>query len=115
MSRVVGAALLGVEGTAIEVEVRLSSQLPRIDIVGLPETSVRESAARVRGAIVASGRKFPDHRITVNLAPAALRKSGAGLDLPIAIAILVGAYEFYLMKRELMALLDKLSEKKKKR
>jgi magnesium chelatase family protein len=88
MSRVLGAALHGVEGVPIEVEVRLSSQLPRVDIVGLPEAAVRESAARVRSAISASGHAFPDRRITVNLAPAGIRKSGAGLDLPIAIGIL---------------------------
>ena len=51
MARVLGAALVGVEGVPVEVEVRLSSQLPRIDIVGLPEAAVRESAARVRAAI----------------------------------------------------------------
>ena len=88
MPFVIGAALVGVEGRAIEVEVRISSQLPRIDVVGLPEAAVRESAARVRAAIQASGHSFPDRRVTVNLAPAELRKQGAGLDLPIAIGIL---------------------------
>jgi len=91
MSRALGATLLGVDGFPVEVEVRLSSQLPRIDIVGLPEAAVRESAARVRAAIAASGHRFPDRRITVNLAPAALRKSGSALDLPIAVAILAAA------------------------
>jgi len=88
MPFVIGAALVGVEGHAIEVEVRISSQLPRIDVVGLPEAAVRESAARVRAAIQASGHAFPDRRVTVNLAPAELRKQGAGLDLAIAIGIL---------------------------
>jgi magnesium chelatase family protein len=88
MPFVLGATLIGVEGRAIEVEVRISSQLPRIDVVGLPEASVRESAARVRAAIQASGHKFPDRRVTVNLAPAELRKQGAGLDLGIAVGIL---------------------------
>jgi magnesium chelatase family protein len=91
MSRVHGAALYGVEGVAVEVEVRISSLLPRIDIVGLPEAAVRESAARVRAAVGAIGAPFPDRRITVSLAPASLRKHGAGLDLPIAIAILSAA------------------------
>ena len=85
MSRVTSATLLGVDGVAVEVEVRLSSQLPRVDVVGLPEAAVRESAARVRAAIAASGEQFPDRRVTVNLAPAGLRKSGPGLDLPIAV------------------------------
>jgi magnesium chelatase family protein len=91
MARVLGAALYGVDGVAVEVEVRLSSQLPRIDIVGLPEAAVRESAARVRAAIASIGQRFPDRRITVNLAPASLRKGGAGLDLPIAVGILAAA------------------------
>jgi magnesium chelatase family protein len=89
--RVLGGALIGVDGVPVEVEVRISSQLPRVDIVGLPEAAVRESAARVRAAIHATGQRFPDRRITVNLAPASLRKSGAGLDLPIAIGILAAA------------------------
>lgn len=88
MSRALGAALRGVDGVAVEVEVRISSQLPRVDIVGLPEAAVRESAARVRAAVCAIGLRFPDRRVTVNLAPAELRKTGAGLDLPIAAAIL---------------------------
>jgi len=93
LSRVIGASLHGIEGVPIEVEVGLSSQLPRVDIVGLPEASVRESAARVRSAIRAVDRRFPDRRVTVNLAPASLRKCGAGLDLPIAVGILAAAGE----------------------
>ena len=89
--RVLGGALIGVDGVPVEVEVRISSQLPKVDIVGLPEAAVRESAARVRAAIHATGQRFPDRRITVNLAPASLRKSGAGLDLPIAIGVLAAA------------------------
>jgi magnesium chelatase family protein len=91
LSRGLGAALLGVDGVSVEVEVRISSLLPRVDVVGLPGAAVRESAARVRAAIGASGLPFPDRRVTVNLAPAELRKSGAGLDLPIAVGILAAA------------------------
>ena len=91
MARIFGATLHGIDGVAVEVEVQLSSQLPRIDIVGLPEAAVRESAARVRAAIASVGQHFPAHRITVNLAPANIRKRGAGLDLPIAIGILGAA------------------------
>jgi magnesium chelatase family protein len=83
--------LSGVDGVAVEVEVRISSALPRVEVVGLPEAAVRESAARVRAAIAASGHRFPDRRVTVNLAPASVRKGGAGLDLPIAVGILVAA------------------------
>ena len=101
MSRVTGAALMGVEGFVIEVEVRVSAQLPRIDIVGLPALSVRESGSRVRAAIASVGERFPPNRVTVNLAPAALRKNGAGLDLAIAIGILVasGAIEAESIQR----------------
>lgn len=91
MSRVLGSALAGVDGVCIEVEVRISSQLPRIDIVGLPEAAVREAAARVRAAIASAGHPFPDRRVTVNLAPAGIRKSGAGLDLAIALGVLGAA------------------------
>jgi len=85
------AALAGVRGIPIEVEVRISSQLPRVDVVGLPEAAVRESVSRIRGAIAAAGLAFPDRRVTVNLAPAELRKSGAGLDLPMAVGVLAAA------------------------
>jgi len=91
MSRIVSASLVGVEGVPVEVEVRISSQLPRVDVVGLPEAAVRESAARVRAAITAIGLPFPRERVTVNLAPAGLRKSGAALDLPIAVGILAAS------------------------
>jgi magnesium chelatase family protein len=91
MARVLGAVLVGIDGVPVEVEVRIHAQLPRVDVVGLAETAVRESAARVRAAIGAAGHKFPERRVTVNLAPAAVRKTGAGLDLPIAIGILAAA------------------------
>jgi len=91
MARVLGAVLSGVDGIAVEVEVRISAQLPRIDVVGLPEAAVRESAARVRAAIAGAGHRFPDRRVTVNLAPASVRKGGAGLDLPIAVGVLAAA------------------------
>ena len=76
MPRVWSATLDGLEGVPVEVEVRLSSQLPRVDVVGLPEAAVRESTSRIRGAIAATGMSFPDRRVTVNLAPAELRKQG---------------------------------------
>lgn len=88
MIRVFSAAVVGVTGAPVEVEVRISSQLPCVDVVGLPEAAVRESISRIRGAIAASGLPFPERRVTVNLAPAELRKTGAGLDLAIAVAIL---------------------------
>jgi len=109
MSRVTGAGLLGVDGVAVEVEVRISSQLPRVDLVGLPEAAVRESVARVRAAIGASGLVFPDRRVTVNLAPAELRKGGAALDLPIAIGILAAAGALEASRLEGLGLLGELA------
>ncbi len=109
MSRVFGASILGVDGVAVEVEVRISSLLPRVDIVGLPEAAVRESAARVRGALAALGESFPQQRVTVNLAPAGLRKAGAGLDLPIAVGILAAAHQLEAGPLEGLGLLGELA------
>jgi magnesium chelatase family protein len=109
MARVRGGALVGVDGVCVEVEVRLSSQLPRVDVVGLPEAAVRESAARVRAAIASVGFPFPSQRVTVNLAPAGVRKGGAGLDLPIAIGILAAAGELEPAALEGLALLGELA------
>ena len=82
------AALLGVNACAVHVEVDVSFGLPIFTMVGLPDASVRESRDRVRSAIRNSGFEFPAHRITVNLAPADVRKAGASFDLPIALGIL---------------------------
>ena len=99
----------GIDGVAVEVEVLLSPQLPRIDIVGLPEAAVRESAARVRAAIGSIGQSFPRNRVTVNLAPANLRKRGAGLDLAIAIGILGAAGVFEEEQLEKIGLVGELA------
>ena len=109
MSRVLGAALLGVDGAAVEVEVRISSQLPRTDIVGLADAAVRESAARVRAAIASGGLAFPDRRITVNLAPAHLRKSDPSLDLPIAAAVLAASGQLPVEALEGIGLVGELA------
>src|SRR5438034_6192933 len=82
------AALFGVEACPVHVEVEVSFGLPGFTMVGLPDASVRESRDRVRSAIRNSGFEFPAHRITVNLAPADVRKVGASFDLPIALGIL---------------------------
>ena len=83
------AALYGVEACPVQVEVDVSFGMPMFTMVGLPDASVRESRDRVRAAIKNSGFEFPPHRITVNLAPADVRKAGASFDLPIALGILV--------------------------
>src|SRR5437763_1295614 len=85
------AAVFGVEACAVHVEVDVSYGFPSFTMVGLPDTSVRESRDRVRSAIRNSGFEFPPHRITVNLAPADLRKAGASFDLPIALGILAAS------------------------
>ncbi|RPI53517.1 MAG: ATP-binding protein [Acidobacteria bacterium] len=82
------AAVIGVEALPVIVEVDVSFGLPVFTMVGLPDTSVRESRDRVRTAIRNSGFEFPSHRITVNLAPADIRKAGASYDLPIALGVL---------------------------
>jgi magnesium chelatase family protein len=82
------AVVFGVEACAVQVEVDVSFGLPSFTMVGLPDASVRESRDRVRSAIRNSGFEFPAHRITVNLAPADVRKAGAAFDLPIALGIL---------------------------
>jgi len=88
LGRTAGAVLVGVEARLVEVEVHLGGGLPNIAAVGLANSSVREGIDRIRAALSHSGFKLPQHRVTVNLAPADVRKDGAALDLPIAAAIL---------------------------
>jgi magnesium chelatase family protein len=91
LARVRTAAVVGVDALPVYVEVDVSFGLPMFAMVGLPDASVRESRDRVRSAIRNSGFEFPPHRITVNLAPADVRKAGAAFDLPIALGILAAA------------------------
>jgi len=88
ISRVCAGTLFGIDGIKVDVEVDISAGLPSFNIVGLPETSVKESRERVRAAIKNAGFEFPNDRITVNLAPADVRKEGSSFDLPIALGIL---------------------------
>ena len=88
LARVRSASLQGIEAVTVFVEVDVTSGLPSFTTVGLPDSTVRESRDRVRAAINNSGFQFPQERITVNLAPADLRKEGAAFDLPTAIGIL---------------------------
>src|SRR5262249_14939151 len=85
------AAVFGIEASPVQVEVDVSFGLPAFTMVGLPDTSVRESRDRVRSAIRNSGFEFPAHRITVNLAPADIRKAGSSFDLPIALGVLAAS------------------------
>lgn len=88
LANVVSAAIVGVDAHLVDVEVDISSGLPQFSIVGLPDATVRESRDRVRAALKNSGFRFPVKKITVNLAPANIKKEGAGLDLAIALGIL---------------------------
>ncbi|HLX87587.1 MAG TPA: magnesium chelatase domain-containing protein, partial [Acidimicrobiales bacterium] len=91
LATVRSATLHGVEGRPVDVEVHVCHGLPSFTVVGLPDAAVRESRDRVRAAIISSGLSWPIHRVTVNLAPSGIRKTGAGLDLPVAIGILTAA------------------------
>ncbi len=82
------AAVIGVEAFLVEVEVDISFGLPGFSLVGLPDGAVKESKERLRAAIKNGGYEFPTQRITVNLAPADMKKEGTGFDLPIAAALL---------------------------
>ncbi|MCE9680262.1 YifB family Mg chelatase-like AAA ATPase [Shewanella sp. AS1] len=84
-------ASLGIDAPQVTVEVHLSNGLPAFNLVGLPETSVKEAKERVRSALINAGFEFPQRRITVNLAPADLPKQGGRYDLPIAIGILAAS------------------------
>src|SRR5262245_8259462 len=101
------AAVFGVDATAVHVEVDVGFGFPSFTMVGLPDTSVRESRDRVRSAIRNSGFEFPPHRVTVNLAPADVRKAGASFDLPIALGILAASG---VVERRLIADLVLLGE-----
>ncbi|MCA9607121.1 MAG: ATP-binding protein, partial [Myxococcales bacterium] len=88
LARARAGCVVGVEARAVDVEVHLANGLPGFEIVGLPETAVRESRVRVRAAILNSGFELPPQRAVLNLAPADLKKRGASLDLAIAVALL---------------------------
>ena len=88
LARVLSSAVIGIDAYLVEVEVDITQGLPTFTTVGLPEASVKESKERVKSAINNSGYTFPPDRITVNLAPANIKKEGTGFDLPMALGIL---------------------------
>jgi magnesium chelatase family protein len=88
VSKVFSSSVVGIDAVIVEVEVDLAGGLPSFSVVGLADIAVKESKDRVRSAIRNSGQKFPTHRITINLAPADLKKEGSAFDLPIAVGIL---------------------------
>src|SRR5262245_28604148 len=90
-ARVMSAAVIGIEAAPIDVEVDVGIGLPCCSIVGLADAGIREGRVRIRGALENCGFKLPPRRITVNLAPADLRKDGAAFDVPIAAGMLCAA------------------------
>jgi len=88
LARIYSSAIMGVDAYTVEVEVDIAGGLPSFDIVGLPDTTVKEAKKRVKSAIKNSQFEFPGQKITVNLAPADIKKEGSSFDLPIAIGIL---------------------------
>lgn len=101
LASIPAATIRGIDGLRVRVEVHTSSGLPAFNIVGLPDASCREARDRVRAALLSSGCKWPSQRTTVNLAPSGMRKEGSGLDLAVAIGVLVatGALEPQLVER----------------
>lgn len=103
------AAFTGIEGLIVSVEVNIERGLPCFNIVGLADTSVKESRDRVRAAIVNSGFEFPVNRIVINLAPADIRKVGALFDLPIAIGILIATEQIKFNDADKFLIMGELS------
>jgi magnesium chelatase family protein len=93
LASVRSATLTGVDGRVVTVEVHVSSGLPSYQVVGLPDAAVRESRERVRAALLSSAFEFPLQRITVNLAPGGVRKTGAGFELAVALGLLAASGE----------------------
>jgi magnesium chelatase family protein len=91
LAAVRSATLVGVDGQPVTVEVHVSSGLPSYSVVGLPDTAVRESRERVRAALLSSEMEWPQQRITVNLAPGGVRKTGSGLELAVALGLLAAS------------------------
>ncbi|HET9443758.1 MAG TPA: magnesium chelatase domain-containing protein, partial [Acidimicrobiales bacterium] len=102
------ATLLGVDGQPVTVEVHVSMGLPGFTVVGLPDASCREARDRVRAALLSSRLPWPQRRMTVNLAPSGVRKAGAGLDLAMAVGVLVAAGELPAERVEGMAFVGEL-------
>jgi magnesium chelatase family protein len=91
LARVSSCAVIGLDGAVVQTEVDVSNGMPSFVIVGLPDTAVQESRERVQAAVKNAGLSFPYRRVTVNLAPADLRKEGPAYDLPIAVGLLVAS------------------------
>lgn len=107
--KVITAAFSGISGIMVTVEIDIAKGLPSLNIVGLADVSVKESKERVRAAIINSGYEFPINRITVNLAPADIKKDGSQFDLPIAIGILMATGQVNICSSETYLFIGELS------
>ena len=94
LSKIKSIALSGLEGNLIEIQTDISNGLPEMDIVGLPDISVKESKKRIKSAIKNSGIEFPNKKILINLAPANIKKGGSSFDVAMAIGILLAMNNF---------------------
>ena len=102
LAQIYSCGLLGVEGIIVTVEIDLNNGVPGYAIVGLPDTGVKESRERVFSAIKNSGYRYPHKHITVNMAPADLKKEGPSYDLPIAIGFLAASEQIKADLSEIM-------------
>lgn len=109
LAKVYSSSLLGIDAYTVEVEVDLARGLPRFNIVGLPDAAVKESKERVTSAIKNSQFDFPVKRITVNLAPADIKKEGSSFDLPIALGILKATRQLQEDKLQNFSILGELA------
>src|SRR3972149_7807755 len=109
LARVYSCAVVGLDGVVVEVEVDLRRGLPKIIIVGLPDAAVQESRRAVQSAINNSALTFPRKHITVNLAPASVRKAGPVYDLPIALGVLIATGQIPAQSLEGSLVLGELS------
>ncbi|MFO7741753.1 MAG: YifB family Mg chelatase-like AAA ATPase [Anaerolineae bacterium] len=109
LAKVTSCALQGLDGVIVQVEVDASHGMPGLTVVGLPDTAIKESRERVRSAIKNSGLMYPPKRITVNLAPADIRKEGPAYDLPIAVGVLLASEQVWAHKVEDTLIIGELS------
>lgn len=109
LSQIYSCGLIGIDGFSVCVETDISNGLPGFDVVGLPDTAVKEAKERIRSAIKNTGFTFPAKHIVINLSPAAKRKEGTGYDLPMALSILTATEQIYLTDIERTAFFGELS------
>ena len=103
LSKIKSIALSGLEGNLIEIQTDISNGLPEMDIVGLPDISVKESKKRIKSAIKNSGIEFPNKKILINLAPANIKKGGSSFDVAMAIGILLAMNNFIQIEQGQLA------------